>query len=473
MALERGTRTLSIGARLTLSTTLITLMVMIVFAAVMNWRLQANFAAEHTRFLEAKAAELQADLSDDGGRPQALIAEIMKETTGTRLREYEARVFAADGKLLGETPGMADTIPASAFPAKDQAGGIRSFAGGSHEWVLTLIRLKGSSRAQDIPVQVALNVSRDAALLKDTQRAMILVLLLLVPVLVLAGRFVSARGLAPLRRIVAAARGVTPVQLSARIPRMPPWPAELEGLVSVFNEMLARLEEAFSRLSRFSADLAHELRTPLSNLSGELEVCLMRPRSAEEYRATLESGLEECRRLGSLIEDLLFMARAEHAEMVPHREHFDGAEAAGWVSAEQALGAARRNVQIALKGDAVVDADPVLFRQVLTNLLSNAIRHAPDGGTVEIEIAALPDGAATIAVHNGGEPIPPQHLPHLFDRFYQVDTARSAGSGRGTGLGLSIVKTIMELHGGDVKIESAQESGTTATLHFPAVRDIK
>ncbi len=468
MALKRRTRTLSIGARLTLATTLITLMVMIVFAAVVNWRLQVNFAAEHARFLEAKAAELQADLSDDGGRPQALIAEILKETTGTRLREYEARVFAADGKLLGETPGMADTIPASAFPAKDQAGGIRSFAGGGHEWVLTLIRLKGSSRAQDVLVQVALDVSRDAALLKDTQRAMILILLLLVPVLALAGRFVSAGGLAPLRRIVTAARDVTPVQLSARIPLVPPWPAELEGLVSVLNAMLARLEEAFARLSRFSADLAHELRTPLGNLSGELEVSLMRPRSADEYRGTLESGLEECRRLSSLIEDLLFMARAEHAELVPHRERFDGAEAAGWVRAEQASGAARRNVQIALKGDAAVDADPVLFRQALTNLLSNAIRHAPDGDTVEIEIAALPDGAVTIAVHNGGEPIPPEHLPHLFDRFYQVDSARSAGPGRGTGLGLSIVKTILALHGGDVRIESTREHGTTATLRFPA-----
>ncbi len=470
MAPERGTRTLSIGARLTLSYTLITLAVMMVFAAVADWRLQVNFAAEHARFLAAKAAEMQADLSDSGGQPHALTAEILKETTGTRLREYEARVVAPDGKLLGETPGMAGTIPASAFPATDAAGALRPFTAAGHAYVLTLVRLKAPPTGEDVSVQIALDVSRDTALLKDTQRAMILVLLLLVPVLALAGRFVSARGLAPLRRIVTAARGVTPVQLSARIPRAPPWPAELEGLVSVFNDMLARLEEAFARLSRFSADLAHELRTPLGNLSGELEVSLMRPRSAEDYRTTLESGLEECRRLSRLIDDLLFMARAEHAELVLHRERFAAAQVADWVAAQHAAGAAHRNVQIRISGDTQVGADPVLFRQALTNLLGNALRHAPPGSSVEIQIAPTPDGAAAITVHNGGEPIPPEHLPHLFDRFYQADPARSAETGRGTGLGLSIVKTIMELHGGAVKIDSTKEHGTTATLQFPAMQ---
>ncbi|MBU6473898.1 MAG: heavy metal sensor histidine kinase, partial [Alphaproteobacteria bacterium] len=254
-----------------------------------------------------------------------------------------------------------------------------------------------------------------------------------------------------------------------RIPLSPSWPAELEGLVSVFNAMLARLEEAFARLSRFSADLAHELRTPLGNLSGELEVSLMRPRSAEEYRATLESGLEECRRLNSLIEDLLFMARAEHAELVLHRQRFAAAQAAEWVIAQQTTVAARKAVQIAISGDTPVDADPVLFRQALTNLLGNALRHAPPGSAVAISIAADADGAATVAVHNSGEPISPEHLPHLFDRFYQADPARSAETGRGTGLGLSIVRTIMDLHGGDVRIESTQENGTTVTLYFPAI----
>ncbi|MBU6443199.1 MAG: heavy metal sensor histidine kinase [Alphaproteobacteria bacterium] len=468
MTLRRANRTLSIGARLTLSYTLITLMVMVVFAVVADWRLGVNFGAEHARFLEAKAAELQADLNDDNGHPDALIAEIMKETTGTRLREYEARVFAADGQMLGETPGMAGTIPVSDFPALD-AGRARPFAAGGHQWVLALIRLKGLSRPQDISIQIALDVSRDAALLKDMRRAMVFVLLLLVPVLVLAGRFVSARGLAPLHRIVTAAGGVTPVQLSARIPLEPPWPAELVGLVSVFNAMLGRLEEAFARLTRFSADLAHELRTPLGNLSGELEVSLMRPRSAEEYRATLESGLEECRRLNSLIEDLLFMARAEHAELVLHRQRFAAAQAAEWVIAQQTTVAARKAVQIAVSGDTPVDADPVLFRQALTNLLGNALRHAPPGSAVAISIAADADGAATVAVHNSGEPISPEHLPHLFDRFYQADPARSAETGRGTGLGLSIVRTIMDLHGGDVRIESTQENGTTVTLYFPAI----
>ena len=460
----------SIRTRLALFYTLIAITAMALFALAVDWQLTANFQSEHKRFLQAKAAELQADLADNDGNLQALLAEIAKETAGTALRQYEARVRDAEGRALGATPGMARDIPPSAFPQPAIGGrtGRHDFRAGDRVYTLDSVMLTRGAKA--LSVQIALDVTRDAALLKDFRRAMILALLFFAPLLAFAGRWVSGRGLAPLTRIANAAREITPARLSTRIPLAPPWPNELIDLVVVFNAMLDRIDEAFARLSRFSADLAHELRTPLGNMSGELEVCLMRPRSVEDYRTALESGLEECRRLNTLIENLLFIARAEHAGLILHREYFDVRQACNWVVAQQASGATARGVRIQVDGNAEIDADPLLFRQALTNFLSNAVRHSPAGDEVKIAILTDANGGVRISVHNSGEAIAAEHLPHLFDRFYQVDAARRRDTGRGTGLGLSIVKTIINLHHGTARLESS-EAGTTATMWLPGARD--
>ncbi len=470
MLVEATTTTFSIRTQLALFYTLVAITAMTLFAWAVDWQLAANFQSEHKHFLQAKAAELQADLTDSSGNPQALLVEITKETAGTSLRQYEARVRDEEGRTLGETPGMARELPPTVFPLSASGGrvGRHDVRAGDHVYTLDSVVL--GRGAKGLAVQIALDVTRDAALLKDFQRAMILALLFFAPMLALAGRWVSGRGLAPLIRIANAAREITPARLSTRIPHAPPWPNELVDLVVVFNEMLDRIDEAFVRLSRFSADLAHELRTPLSNLSGELEVCLMRPRSVEEYRTALESGLEECRRLNSLIENLLFIARAEHAGLMLHREQFDAAQACRWVVAQQAPGAMTRGVRVRIDGDAEIDADQILFRQALTNLLSNAVRHSPAGEEVSITISANGKSGVSLSVHNAGEAIPAEHVPHLFDRFYQVDAARTRDTNQGTGLGLSIVKTIVDLHGGTVGFESSPGSGTTAMMWFPKSR---
>jgi two-component system heavy metal sensor histidine kinase CusS len=459
----------SIGARLTLLYMAVALMTVAMFAGITDWRLATNFSAEHQGFVQAKAAELQADLDDARGNPAALLDEIVKETSGSKLPQYQARVLGHDGKMLGETPGMRAELPASAF-AQDSAhipsGTLDLQRVGDRGYALTTVLLRGADGGVSARVQLALDVTRDEALQTDLRRALALAFVLLVPLLALAGRWVAAKGLAPLQRISSAAGSVTPADLSARLPLAPRWPDELHELVLVINAMLARIEEAFGRLSRFSADLAHELRTPLANLSGELEVCLMRPRAADDYRAALESGLDECRRLNVLIENLLFMARAEHAEQVLHCEDFAAAQACTWVIGQHLPGAAARGIGIRLEGDAVINADPLLFRQALANLLSNAIRHSGDGGKVDIRLATVAAGVE-VCVHDHGAGIEAQHLPHLFDRFYQVDAARRRGAGQGTGLGLSIVKAIVDLHHGVLRIESEPDAGTTASMLFP------
>ena len=337
MRIETGTswRSASIGTRLTLLYTLMALLAVALFAGVTDWRLATNFSREQVRFLQSKVAELQTDLDDANGDPQGLLAEIAKETGESRLRQYQARVLGIGGQVLGETPGMADVLPSRIFPTLGSIpDSIKQVRVGPRVFVLISVPLAGHGGAPSVHLQFALDVTRDDALLTDFRRALALSFLLLAPLLLLAGRWIAGRGLAPLRRISGAARAITPADLSARLPLTPPWPSELDELVQVFNAMLGRIEEAFGRLSRFSADLAHELRTPLANLSGELEVCLMRPRGADDYRVALESGLEECRRLHVLVENLLFMARAEHAEQALRRESFEAHQVCTWVVAK-------------------------------------------------------------------------------------------------------------------------------------------
>ncbi len=472
MASEAHARTHSIGARLTLLYTLVALVAMALFAAVAYWRLSSNFRAEHARFLQIKMAELQTDYGDGGGRPEVLLGEIAKETDDSRLRQYQARVIAADGQILGGTPGMARELPGTLFPKVGDGGSaignILDWRAGDHVYALATFQLHGHGAATVPRVQLAMNISRDDRLMADFRNVMLAMFLLLTPLLAIAGRWVSAHGLAPVKRIVDAAREVMPTRLSARIPMTPPWPSELGELVRVFNAMLTRLEEAFSRLSRFSADLAHELRTPLSNMSGELEVCLLRPRTTEVYRAAIESSLDECRRLNVLVDNLLFMARAEHAGLALRTERFDAGRACSWVMDQHVPGAAMRGIRLVLEGTAEITADPVLFRQAVANLLTNAIRHSRDDGEIRITLRPLNGGELELRVRDHGEGISAEHLPHLFDRFYQADPARTRESGQGTGLGLSIVKTIVDLHGGRAAIDSTLSMGTTVTLLFPA-----
>ena len=470
MTIETSGRCPSIGTRLTLLYTLLALTAMALFTIVVNWQLSSNFDAEHLHFLQAKVAELQTDLKDSNGQPEVLLGEIGKETGESRLRQYQARVISGDGRLLGETSGMQQVLPGTLFPPAGSVPipGIHKVQAADHVYVLTTVLLQASNTAKPPSVQIALDVTRDNNLLSDFRRAMGLAFLLLAPLLAAAGRWISARGPAPLTRIVGAAREVTPTRLSARLPTTPPWPSELDELVRVFNAMLTRLEEAFARLSRFSADLAHELRTPLSNMRGELEVCLMRERSAADYRRVLESNLEECRELSVLIENLLFMARAEHADHALRRETFEAAEACAWVIAQQAPGATTRGIRIVLEGSARMTADPILFRQALANLLANAVRHSKTEGEVRVGLRTGMDEQVEVTVTDHGTGITAEDLPHLFDRFYQASPARTRQPGQGTGLGLSIVKTIVDLHGGLIELDSTPGVGTTATMRLPA-----
>jgi len=278
----------------------------------------------------------------------------------------------------------------------------------------------------------------------------------------LLGWLAVRRGLAPLQAIKREAEKITAQRLHARL-ALDAVPAELVDLAGTLNAMLARLEESFRRLSDFSSDLAHEFRTPISNLMTETQVMLSRSRSPEEYRDVLASNVEEYERLSRMVADMLFIAKADDGQIVPTREMLELAPLIGDLVEFHRLVAEEKEVELTSEGEGTIQGDRLMIRRAVSNLLSNAIRHTHPGGRVMVSIGRNGSGVE-IDIANTGEAIPPEHLPRLFDRFYRADPSR-AGEGSHSGLGLAIVKSIVEAHGGHVAAFSA-DGTTTFRLTF-------
>ena len=283
------------------------------------------------------------------------------------------------------------------------------------------------------------------------------------------GGWAVRRGLRPLTALRDRAAQVDPGKLDVRMP-VDDVPTELVGLSLTLNQMLARLEDAFRRLSQFSSDIAHELRTPISNLMTQTQVTLSQPRAAADYRETLASNAEELERLGRTVSDMLFLAKTDHGLLLPSREPVElRAEVQALFDFYEAL-ALDADVSLSQEGTATVVGDRLMLRRAIGNLLSNALQHTPAGGRIEVVIG-VEDGRACVTVRNDGAPIGAAALPHLFDRFYRVQADRSHAhsGGDGAGLGLAITQAIVQTHGGDVAVHP-QAAGNAFVMRIPLDR---
>lgn len=221
-------------------------------------------------------------------------------------------------------------------------------------------------------------------------------------------------------------------------------PEELAQLASTVNAMLQRLDDAFQRLSAFSADIAHELRTPLSNLLTHTQVTLTRPRSLEEYREALHGNLEELQWMAQLVNDMLYLAKADHGLLMPNRQPLELAAEVDALLDYYAALAEESDVKLLREGAATIEGDRHMLRRALSNLLDNALRFTPQGGTIKVSLTA----GLSITVANTGPAIEAGALQRLFDRFYRADPARREGSSEHAGLGLAITRSIVQAHGG-------------------------
>nr|WP_249220631.1 heavy metal sensor histidine kinase [Burkholderia cenocepacia] len=281
------------------------------------------------------------------------------------------------------------------------------------------------------------------------------------------GYAVASRGLRPVESLGRQTSRIEAHNLNARLDARG-GPVELRELATSVNRMLDRLERAFVRLSQFSSDLAHDMRTPLANVISSSQITLSRARTTDEYEALIESNIEECERLQRMIENMLFLARTDNARQHLKTVELDaGSELRRLASYFQAL-ADEAGVRIDVHGEAPVVADATLFRRAVSNLASNALEHAQAASTIELAVS-VQGSYAVVEVTNRGVAIPPEQVERIFERFYRIDSSRH-GAARNAGLGLAIVKSIMELHRGKVEVAS-RDGRTTFALYFPLGTD--
>jgi len=319
------------------------------------------------------------------------------------------------------------------------------------------------AKEQTIEALVAVDLSHHVHFLASVRHATWAGVFVAALAAALFGWFAAHRGLAPLRRVTETARRLSARQLGQRL-AIDDAPLEVRDHVEAFNGMLARLEAAFQRLGDYSADIAHELRTPISNLMTQTQVALSRPRTLDEYQDILASNLEEYERIARMVSDMLFLAKAEENTLAHAGEAIDLArEADALIDFYEAL-ADERQVRIVRQGQASVQGDRLMLRRALSNLISNALRHTPKEGQITIRIDADAAGVR-LAVSNVGDPIPADQIERIFERFHRGSAQRES-RGEGAGLGLAITRSIVQAHGGHITARSA-EGVTCFTITLP------
>lgn len=449
---------LSLTARLALLFALTAASLLIAVGVLLGHAVEAHFAELDDHELRGKLALIENLLqradspSSRDMLPQRLDdAFVGHDGIAVFLRDMEGVVSYA----IHPNSFLSGILDGEALPS-----GIAKWEKDGHHYVgrERSLRIPGTDGTTTyIRAVVGLDITHHATFLDAARLRLWLAISFAAVMAALLGWWVAHAGLAPLRRVTEIARGLSAERLSQRLTEAKA-PVEVRELVDAFNGMLSRLEVAFQRLSDFSADIAHELRTPISNLMTQTAVSLSRTRTADEYREVLTSNLEEYQRIARMVADMLFLAKADNGRLPgPHERVALAEEARALAEFYEAL-AEEHDVSVVVRGAATVHGDRLMLRRAISNLLSNALRHSRAGSTIEIDVAD--DGPQVmLRVQNHGDTIPADQLSRIFERFHRASAERHH-HGEGAGLGLAITRTIVETHGGTVDVESAD--GITA-----------
>jgi len=378
-----------------------------------------------------------------------------------------ALVLSGDGRVLDQAGEVIDSGTARALARQDAGHDAKPvidsrLIASEHQRVLVQGYDVGGER-------ITLILSRSLAEYDQTIRLTIVLLTTTIALLAMSAGisayWLAGRVLRPVRIITATARDLGEHSLDRRITLDLP-PDELGALAATFNQMLSRLQAAFDALRHFTADAAHELRSPLAALRAEVEVILRRPRDSSEYRNALDVVLTETERLSGVTDQLLLLASADAGTLRPRRENVDVSDLLEEVGARWRSLAARSGVtiEVAAPDEGSIEADPMLLRRLLNNLLDNAIRHTPPGGSVTVS-ATLTDRSCVLAVADSGAGVDPSLQPFLFDRFRAAADGSQSGS---AGLGLSLCAALAAAHGGSIRLaDDSQTTGARFVVTLP------
>jgi heavy metal sensor kinase len=443
----------------------------LLFAILVAVVLLGAGAFVHIRFRQDIRRTVDAGLS---GRAQSLLAGVDDSgiqfgDEGNLLEPDQAfaQVVTPDGELIESSPGLNEhlLIPATTIAelrdatyfdvtvtTSDEAMEARVLAAPSEEGPIVIV---GASLEEQNEAATRLT----AALLLGGSGALMITTLI--------GWIVAGAALRPVERMRAEAAEISADEPGQRL-RVPDSGDELARLGTTLNEMLARLEQAIEHERRFVDDASHELRTPLGILKTELELALRKARTPEELVAALRSAAEESDRLNSLAEDLLVLARSDRGRLPVRREEIDAFELVNEVAARFDSISQTRDISIEIRGDTPTraNADPARLRQALSNLIDNALRHSPRGGSVVVSVEAN-DERLLISIADDGSGFPTDFIDRAFEPFTRVDASRGR-SGGGAGLGLAIVKAVAESHGGSAVASNRPEGGAIVSIEVPS-----
>lgn len=468
----RNARPFSLATRLTVWYAVSAFTVVLTATGFLYWVLTSSLDRQTDEVLADQVLIIRKLLHDRPADAAALKQEVEWEWGARQHVHIYVRILDEHDHAVMETPSMNESLGTEVFPeafsvdAEPGPGETVTAKNGTPFRVLSVQAAVVTPNRPVHTLQVAVDRSREEALLADYRRSLWLILGLALVACSVGGYQIASRGIRPVQVISGTAQRIRSTTLNERL-KVTGLPAELAELAVTFNDMLDRLEESFVRLARFSADIAHELRTPVNNLRGECEVTLGRERSSEEYRDMISSCLEEAIRLSRMIDSLLFLARAENPRTEIVREMLEVGSELAKVQEFYEAAASECGIQLKMGQSIPVVAllNRPLFQRAVGNLVENALAHTPSGGTITLDVTRVAD-SVRVEVTDTGCGIPQDHLPYIFDRFYRVDQARTSSSG-GMGLGLAIVKSIVALHGGSVWLESKVSQGTRAVLLVP------
>lgn len=454
--------TFSIRTRLTILYSLAAFFLLTVITLFLFWETQNILHRADYQYLSDEVDSLSTILQSKHVDMNSLSKEVIDypSKSGDSLYHYYTRIFNSDNSVLLETPGMEKVLDiTSAINLSNKHAERKKyiwFSSENRKYLLIQSPVKLAHKKTGI-IQIALDISFQHTLINDRKFVSIAIISSIICSLFL-GFFISNRGMRSLYSLTDTVKNITSKSLHQRIdPKT--LPTELSELGSSFNQMLDRIEASFVRLKQFSSDLAHELRIPINNLIGETEIILSRNHTIDEYEQVLVSNLEEYQRISQLIENILFLSRAENPQLEIQKSAINVADEVSMVCEYYQAMAEEKGITIQQTGHAEVNVNPIMFRRMISNLLSNALKYTHSNGKIDINIRDIDHNATSITITDTGIGIANEHLPKLFDRFYRVDSARSQQSG-GIGLGLAIVKSIVDIHHGLIQVFSELNIGT-------------
>ena len=456
---------LSLTARLTLLFAAGSSVVLLTLGGVIAASIQRHFEEMDRDALEGKLMLFQRVI-ERVASPQdieRLPAQLRDAIVGHQ--DLVVWVGSPQNEVLLATPNIEFPSDWRAHIANITTTRLFTWSRGEHQYRgLAASFLTGVPARPQLVVAVSVDIRHHQHFMRSFMQTLWLFVACAALVAGLLGWVAASRGLAPLRDMRNRAASVTALKLDQRLP-VDAVPPELAELAAALNAMLERLEEAFHRLSDFSSDLAHELRTPISNLMMQTHVTLARARDAASYREVLESNAEEFDRLAKMIADMLFLAKAENGLAIVDRVQVDLASEVHQLFDFYDALAEEKGVRLQLIGEGHVGGNRLMLRRALSNLLSNALRYTPQTGCVTVTIV-VDDKEVVLSVENPGETIPPHHLARLFERFYRADSSRQQSAGEGAGLGLAITRAIMVAHRGTMSASSI-EGRTCFSIRLP------